>query len=186
MRMYVYDIHAHMHMIQLLCEFRYMQIQTHTCRYSYVCISYISCICDMHFVISCAYECAYVSCMSFTYTSAYVCCICFRHMHICTDRITDVNALLQALKATGVGHCTISGLLSPASGFGADLAIVARSAGDLSRLLRVVADFCAWSGMRIKREKSVITGFDFRLGTDLPTAGILYEGAPPPSHRLGG
>jgi hypothetical protein len=27
MLMYVHDIHAHMHMIQLLCEFRYMQIQ---------------------------------------------------------------------------------------------------------------------------------------------------------------
>ncbi len=49
-------------------------------------------------------------------------------------------------------------------------------------LLQVVADFCAWSGMRIKRENlnSVVTRFDFRLGTDFPTAGILpmYEGAP--------
>ena len=88
------------------------------------------------------------------------------------------NALLLALKATGVGHRTMSGLRSPARGFADDLAIVASSAGDLSRLLQVVADFCVWSGMRIKREKSVITGFDFRLGTDLPTAGILYDGAP--------
>ncbi len=47
--------------------------------------------------------------------------------------------------------------------------IVASAAADLSRLLQVVADFCAWSGMRIKREKPVVTGFDFRLGTDLPT-----------------
>ena len=88
------------------------------------------------------------------------------------------NALLLALKASGVGHRTISGLRSPARGFADDLVIVTSAAADLSRLLQVVADFCAWSGMRIKREKSVVTGFDFRLGTDLPTAGILYEGAP--------
>jgi hypothetical protein len=35
------------------------------------------------------------------------------------------------------------------------LALVARWAADVSRLLQVVADFCAWSGMSIKREKSV-------------------------------
>ncbi len=85
------------------------------------------------------------------------------------------NALLLALKASGVGHRTISGLRSPARGFADDLVIVTSAAADLSRLLQVVADFCAWSGMRIKREKSVVTGFDFRLGTDLPSAGILYE-----------
>jgi hypothetical protein len=32
--------------------------------------------------------------------------------------------------------------------------------------------------MRIKREKLVVTGFDLRLGTDLPTDHILHEGAP--------
>jgi hypothetical protein len=42
----------------------------------------------------------------------------------------------------------------------------------------MMADFCAWSGMRIKREKSFVIGLDFRLGTVLPTADILYEGAP--------
>ncbi len=51
----------------------------------------------------------------------------------------------------------------PHRGFADDLVIVASAAADLSRLLRVMADFCAWSGMRIKREKSVVTGFDFRL-----------------------
>ncbi len=48
----------------------------------------------------------------------------------------------------------------------------------MSRLLQVVADFCAWSGMRIKREKSVATGFDFKKGVALSTEGILYAGAP--------
>jgi hypothetical protein len=45
----------------------------------------------------------------------------------------------------------------------------------MSRLLQVVADFC---GMRIKREKSVATGFDFKKGVALSTEGILYAGAP--------
>jgi hypothetical protein len=48
----------------------------------------------------------------------------------------------------------------------------------MSRLLKVVSDFCAWSGMRINREKSVITGFDFKRHATLPTVGILFEGAP--------
>jgi len=88
------------------------------------------------------------------------------------------NALLLALKATGVGHRTVTGLRAPARGFADDLVIVARSGADMSRLLQVVSDFCAWSGMRIKREKSVITGFDYKAGTNLSTEGILYEGAP--------
>ncbi len=48
----------------------------------------------------------------------------------------------------------------------------------MSRLLKVVSDFCAWSEMRIKCKKSVITGFDFKRHATLPTEGILYEGAP--------
>ncbi len=32
--------------------------------------------------------------------------------------------------------------------------------------------------MRIKREKSVVTGFDFKSHIALPTEGILYEGVP--------
>ena len=88
------------------------------------------------------------------------------------------NALLLALKATGVGHRTISGLRAPARGFADDLVIVVGSGADMSRLLKVVSDFCAWSGMRIKREKSVMTGFDFKEHTSLPTEGILYDGAP--------
>jgi hypothetical protein len=88
------------------------------------------------------------------------------------------NALLLALKATGVGHRTISGLRAPARGFADDLVLTTRSAADMSRLLQVVADFCAWSGMRIKREKSVATGFDFKKGVALSTEGILYAGAP--------
>ncbi len=49
----------------------------------------------------------------------------------------------------------------------------------MSRLLQVVADFCAWFGMRIKRgEKSVATGFVFKKGVALSTEGILYACAP--------
>jgi hypothetical protein len=33
----------------------------------------------------------------------------------------------------------------------------------MSRLLQVVSDFCTWTRMRIKREKSVATGFDFKI-----------------------
>ena len=88
------------------------------------------------------------------------------------------NALLLALKATGVGHRTVSGLRAPARGFADDLVIIAGSGADMSRLLKVVSDFCAWSGMRVKREKSVITGFDFKRHATLSTEGILYEGAP--------
>jgi hypothetical protein len=93
------------------------------------------------------------------------------------------NALLLALKAAGIGHRTVSGLRAPARGFADDLVIVAGSGVDMSRrqsrLLKVGSDFCAWSWdswMRIKREKSVMTGFDFRNHATLPTESILYEG----------
>ena len=93
------------------------------------------------------------------------------------------NALLLALKATGVGHRTISGLRAPARCCADDLVLLTRSAADMSRLLQV-ADFCAWSGMRIKREKSVATGFDFQKGVALSTEGILYSCSP--AHGPGG
>ncbi len=46
----------------------------------------------------------------------------------------------------------------------------------MSRLLRVVANFCqcSWSRMRIKWKKSVTT--DFKNGAALPTGSILYAG----------
>ncbi len=76
-----------------------------------------------------------------------------------------------------MGHYTISGLWAPARGFADDLVLTTRSAADMSRLLQVMADFCAWSCMRIKREKSVATCFDFKKGVALSTEGILYAGA---------
>ena len=79
------------------------------------------------------------------------------------------NALLIALKATGIGHRTMSGLRTPARGFADDLTLITDSASGLSRLLEVVRGFCSWSGMRIRREKSVITAFDFGLKQELPT-----------------
>jgi hypothetical protein len=56
------------------------------------------------------------------------------------------NVLLLALRATGVVCRTVSGLRSPAHGFADDLVLIARSCGDMSRLLEAVAGFCAWSG----------------------------------------
>ena len=77
-----------------------------------------------------------------------------------------------------MGHCTILGIRGPARGFADDLVLVTRSAVGMSHLLQVVADFCAWSGMRIKREKSVTTCFDFQKGVALSPEGILYAGGP--------
>ncbi len=51
-------------------------------------------------------------------------------------------------------------------------------AADIFRLFQVVAAFCSWSGMRMKREKSVATGFVFKKGVALSTEGLLYAGAP--------
>ncbi len=47
------------------------------------------------------------------------------------------NALLLALKATGVGHRTITGLRAPARGFADDLALVTKSEADMAS--------CRWS-----------------------------------------
>ena len=87
------------------------------------------------------------------------------------------NALLLALKAAGVGHRIITGLRTPARGFADDLTILTGSETDMSHLLRVVNKFCAWSGMRVKREKSVISGFDYNTGRSIPTEGIMFDGA---------
>ncbi len=46
------------------------------------------------------------------------------------------------------------------------------------RLLEVVADFCRWSGMLVKLEKSVAKAFDFLQMQELSTEGILYQRAP--------
>ena len=88
------------------------------------------------------------------------------------------NALLLALKATGVGHRTISGLRTSARGFADDLVLVVGSAAGLQRLLEVVSKFCEWSGMRIKLDKSVITAFDYQARCELETKEILYNGKP--------
>jgi hypothetical protein len=90
------------------------------------------------------------------------------------------NALLLALKATGVGHHTITWLRAPARGFAGDLALVTKSEADMARLLPVVSRFCRWADMRINVSKSVATSFDFAMGRDLPTDGIQYEGSPLP------
>ena len=45
-------------------------------------------------------------------------------------------------------------------------------------LLLPVSDFCAWSGMRIKLEKSVIKGFNYQKRVPFPTESILFKGEP--------
>ena len=87
------------------------------------------------------------------------------------------NALLLALKASGVGHSTITGLRAPSRGFADDLVLVAKTAAGMNRLLQVVANFCCWSGMRVKREKSMISAVNYKLGVSLPTESIVFDGA---------
>ncbi len=104
MCLYVYDIQANMHLIQLLCERRYMQIHQDTCIYINVCITYTSCICDIDCVISCAYVvhmqtvCQSHTC---TYINPYVCFMCFRYIHICIGRITDGGTKPRDSEARG-------------------------------------------------------------------------------------
>ena len=88
------------------------------------------------------------------------------------------NALILALKATGVGHRTVTRLRAPSRGFADDLALITQTAAGMNRLLQVVAGFCGWSGMRVKREKSMISAVDYKSGKPLPTKRIVFEGAP--------
>ena len=46
----------------------------------------------------------------------------------------------------------------------------------MTRLLKVVDDFCEWSRMRIKLKQSFITAYDFGAGQELPTEDIKYQG----------
>ncbi len=84
MCLYVYGIQANMHLIQLLCERRYMQIHAYTCRYIDVCITYTSCICDMDCVISCAHV-VHMQAVCPSHTSIHMCVVCasdtYTYMH---------------------------------------------------------------------------------------------------------
>jgi hypothetical protein len=59
-----------------------------------------------------------------------------------------------------------------------DLVLCTESDAGLNRLLIVVADFCRWSGIRVKLEKTVATAFDFLRRQELSSDGVLYQGAP--------
>ena len=96
--------------------------------------------------------------------------------HLLFDLI--FNCLLLGLRATGIAHRLMTGLRTPARGFADDLVLCTESPEDMSRLLNIVADFCHWSGMRIKLQKSVASAFDFARKVELPTGGILYKGVP--------
>ena len=88
------------------------------------------------------------------------------------------NALLLALKKSGIGHRTIQGFRGSSRGFADDLALVSGSARDMCALLQVVSAFCAWSGMRLNRSKSIISAFDHRTKSNLPTDSVLFENQP--------
>ena len=88
------------------------------------------------------------------------------------------NALLLALKKTGVGYRTIQGLRSSSRGFADDLVLVTGSSRGMGALLQVVSNFCAWTGMQVNLAKSVITAFDHREKRDLPTEAVLFDGQP--------
>ncbi len=87
-----------MHLIQLLCERRYMQIHISTCRYNDICITYTSCICGMDCVLSCAYavhmQAVYPS-HTYTYINPYALCM---YIHICIGRITDAGGWAGVLE----------------------------------------------------------------------------------------
>jgi hypothetical protein len=48
----------------------------------------------------------------------------------------------------------------------------------MTRLLKVVDDFCEWSGILIKLKKSLITAQDFCAGKELPTEKIKNQEKP--------
>jgi hypothetical protein len=85
------------------------------------------------------------------------------------------NALLLALKQSGVGHRTIQGIRASSRGFADDLALVTSSARSMNVLLQVVSSFCEWSGMSVNISKSVVSAFDYRLKQDLPTDSVRFE-----------
>ena len=63
------------------------------------------------------------------------------------------NCLLLALRATGIAHRLMTGLRTPARGFTDDLVLCTESAADMNRLMKIVSDFCKWSGMLVKLAK---------------------------------
>ena len=86
------------------------------------------------------------------------------------------NAVLIGLRQSGVGHRTIGGVQSTNRGFADDLVLSTATPAGMQKLLQVVADFCNWSGMRVKLQKSVITAFDFGSRSKLPTDQLRYNG----------
>ena len=57
------------------------------------------------------------------------------------------------------------------------MALTTATPDGMQKLLNVVSDFCSWSGMRLKLQKSVITAFDYGRRMSLPTDQIRYNGA---------
>ncbi|NBO64558.1 MAG: hypothetical protein EBU88_06900 [Acidobacteria bacterium] len=86
------------------------------------------------------------------------------------------NVYLLALEATSGGLVRLTHRPRAGMGFADDVAIVATSASLLQKRLDKTAEFCAWSGMRVKIKKSVITGYDFGSQKEADVSNISYGG----------
>ena len=71
------------------------------------------------------------------------------------------DVYLRALEATAGAVTRFTHKPRAARGFADDVAITAPNKHLMQKRLDVTARFCAWSGMRVKLSKSVLTGYDF-------------------------
>ncbi len=76
--------------------YRYSQIHADTglciSHYSHIHCAYVICI-QLYPACMCVHVCAVCASHTCRYINPYWCCMCFRHMHICTGRITDGDAV---------------------------------------------------------------------------------------------
>jgi hypothetical protein len=86
------------------------------------------------------------------------------------------NVFLLALEATSVGLVRLFHKPRVGRGFADDVAIISSSKQQMQTRLTTTAQFCRWSGMRVKVTKSVLSAYDFRDRTEADVTGILYEG----------
>jgi hypothetical protein len=88
------------------------------------------------------------------------------------------NGLLHALRRSGVGVRTVSGLRTPCRVYADDLGLVLSSEQGTNKLLQVIASFCGWNSMRVNLRKTFIIAYDFHHFQPLSTDNIRYQGFP--------
>ena len=86
------------------------------------------------------------------------------------------NVFLLALEATSVGLVRLFHKPRVGRGFADDVAIIGSSKQQMQTRLTKTAEFCRWSGMRVKVTKSFLSAYDFRDRKEADVTGILYEG----------